>query len=104
MPALPRCRRGRFTQRLRWVVLPQALRLILPPASNQFLGLIKNSSLGIAVGYPELMAVSHTALNQSGKAVECLGLTLLIYLLLSLAAAAVMGLLNRRLNREPGDA
>ena len=78
------------------VVLPQALRVIIPSATNQFLSITKNSSLGIAVGYPELMAVANTSLNQSGRAIECISLVMLVYLLLSLLTAWAMARYNRR--------
>ena len=78
------------------VVLPQALRLILPPATNQFLALTKNSSLAIAVGYPDLVSVANTTLNQSGRALECVSLILLVYLTLSLATALLMRRIERR--------
>ncbi len=78
------------------VVLPQALRVIIPSATNQFLSITKNSSLGIAVGYPELVAVANTSLNQSGRAIECISLVMLAYLLLSLLTAWAMARYNRR--------
>ncbi|MDD5298361.1 MAG: ABC transporter permease subunit [Rhodocyclaceae bacterium] len=83
-------------QALRKVVLPQALRVIIPSATNLFLSITKNSSLGIAVGYPELVAVANTSLNQSGRAIECVSLIMLVYLLLSLLTAWVMARYNRR--------
>ena len=81
------------------VVLPQALRVIIPSATNQFLSITKNSSLGIAVGYPELVAVANTSLNQSGRAIECISLVMLVYLLLSLLTAWIMARYNRRAAR-----
>jgi len=81
---------------LRRIVLPQALRIIIPPATNQFLSLTKNSSLAIAVGYPELVSVANTTLNQTGRAIECITLIMAVYLTLSLAAAALMGWFNHR--------
>ncbi|MDB5963604.1 MAG: transporter permease subunit, partial [Polaromonas sp.] len=59
---------------MRLIVLPQALRLIIPPLTNQYLNLIKNSSLAVAVGYPELVSIANTSLNQSGRAVECISI------------------------------
>ena len=79
------------------VVLPQALRLIMPAAANQFLSLTKNSSLAIAVGYPDLVSVANTTLNQTGRALECVSLIMGVYLALSLATAIAMRLIERRL-------
>jgi general L-amino acid transport system permease protein len=82
--------------KLRLVVLPQALRLIVPPLTNQYLNLTKNSSLAVAVGYPDLVSVANTSLNQSGRAVECIAIIMAVYLVLSLLTAAAMGAVNRR--------
>ena len=84
------------TQTLRLVTLPQALRVIIPPLTNQYLNLTKNSSLAVAIGYPELVSVANTTLNQSGRAVECIAIIMAVYLLLSLLTALVMGIYNRR--------
>ena len=84
-------------QTLRLVVLPQAMRLIVPPMTNQYLNLIKNSSLAVAIGYPDLVNISNTALNQTGRAVECIALVMAIYLLMSLITAAAMNAYNRRI-------
>ena len=81
---------------LRLVVLPQAMRLIVPPMTNQYLNLIKNSSLAVAIGYPDLVNISNTALNQTGRAVECIALVIAVYLSLSLLTAALMNAYNRR--------
>jgi general L-amino acid transport system permease protein len=83
-------------QVLRRIVLPQALRLIVPPLTNQYLNLTKNSSLGVAVGYPELVSVANTSLNQTGRAVECIAIVMAVYLVLSLLTASAMGRVNRR--------
>lgn len=87
-------------QRLRRVVLPQALRLMLPPATSQALNLTKNSSLAVVVGYPELVSVANTGLNQTGQALECLAIVAAVYLALSLAIAALAGAWNARLLRR----
>ena len=79
------------------VVLPQALRFIMPPAANQYLSLIKNSSLAIAVGYPDLVSVANTTLNQTGRAVECVSLIMLVYLGLSLATSLLLRRIERRM-------
>ncbi len=81
---------------LRLIVLPQALRVIVPALTNLLLSLTKNSSLAVAVGYPELVSVANTALNQSGRAFECIAVVMLVYLLLSLLIAAAMNRYNAR--------
>ena len=81
---------------MRLIVLPQALRLILPPLTNQYLNLTKNSSLAVAVGYPEVVSIANTSLNQSGRAVECIAIIMLVYLTLSLITSAFMNWFNRR--------
>ena len=83
-------------QRLRLVVLPQSLRLIVPPLTNQYLNAIKNSSLAVAIGYPDLVSISNTTLNQTGRAVECIAIVMAVYLTLSLLTASVMNYFNRR--------
>lgn len=83
-------------QAIRLVQMPLALRLVVPPLSNQYLNLTKNSSLAVAVGYPELVSVANTALNQTGRAVECIAVILAVYLCTSLLTAAVMNVYNRR--------
>ncbi len=83
-------------QTFRRVVLPQALRVIVPPLTGQYLNLTKNSTLAVAVGYPELVSVTNTAINQTGRAVECVAVVMAVYLSLSLLTAAAMNLYNRR--------
>ncbi len=78
------------------IVMPQAIRFMIPPGANQWLNLIKNSSLAVAVGYPDLMSVSNTTLNQTGRALECVLLTMAVYLLLSLITAVLAHWMNRR--------
>ena len=83
--------------RLRLVTLPQALRVIIPPLTSQYLNLTKNSSLGAAIGYPELVNVfTGTTLNQTGRAIEVIALTMLVYLILSLGTSAIMNWYNAR--------
>ena len=84
------------SQELRLIQLPQAMRVIIPPLTSQYLNLIKNSSLAVAVGYPDLVSISSTALNQTGRAIECIALVMLIYLSLSLLTSAAMNIYNRR--------
>jgi general L-amino acid transport system permease protein len=80
---------------LRLIVLPQALRLIVPPLTNQYLNLTKNSSLAVAVGYPDLFAVfAGTALNQTGQAIEIIAITMAVYLAISLVTSALMNWYN----------
>jgi general L-amino acid transport system permease protein len=83
-------------QQIRLVLIPQALRTVVPPTTNQYLNLIKNSSLAVAVGYPDLVSVSTTALNQSGRVLECIGVMMAVYLTLSLLTALAMNAFNRR--------
>ncbi|MEY8876843.1 MAG: amino acid ABC transporter permease [Leptothrix sp. (in: b-proteobacteria)] len=83
-------------QTLRWVTAPLALRVIVPPLTNQYLNLTKNSSLAVAIGYPDLVSVANTTLNQTGRAVECIALIMAVYLAISLLTAAGMALFNRR--------
>ena len=78
------------------VLLPQALRVIIPPMTNQYLNLTKNSSLAVAIGYPDLVSVTNTALNQTGRAVECISIVMLVYLCTSLFTSALMGWYNKR--------
>lgn len=79
----------------RWVILPQALRVIIPPAASQYVSLFKNSSLGVAIGYPELFNISNTVTTLSGHAIECVLIMAGVYLLISLSIAVVMNIYNR---------
>jgi general L-amino acid transport system permease protein len=82
---------------LRLVVIPQAMRVIIPPLTSQYLNLTKNSSLAVAIGYPDLVQIfTGTVLNQTGQAVEVIALTMAVYLCISLATSLVMNLYNRR--------
>ncbi|TKT73232.1 ABC transporter permease subunit [Afipia massiliensis] len=86
---------------LRLVIIPQAMRVILPPLTNQYLNLTKNSSLAVAIGYPDLFSVfAGTALSQTGQAVEIIALTMGVYLLISLVTSAIMSFYGWRLNRS----
>jgi general L-amino acid transport system permease protein len=88
---------------LRLIVVPQALRVILPPLTNQYLNLTKNSSLAVAIGYPDLVSVfAGTSLNQTGQAIEIIGITMGVYLLISLVTSAIMGFYNWRIGRSLG--
>ena len=83
-------------QELRLVQLPQALRVIIPPLTSQYLNLTKNSSLAVAVGYPDLVSIANTSLNQTGRAIECIAIVMACYLTLSLLTSAFMNWYNRR--------
>jgi general L-amino acid transport system permease protein len=83
---------------LRLVVVPQALRVVVPPLTNQYLNLTKNSSLAVAIGYPDLVAVfAGTTLNQTGQAIEIIAITMAVYLSISLLTSAFMNWYNARL-------
>ncbi|SMF82320.1 amino acid ABC transporter membrane protein 1, PAAT family [Tistlia consotensis] len=81
---------------MRLVVLPQALRIILPPITNSCLNLTKESSLAVAIGYPELVRVANVTLTQTGQAIECISIIMLVYLILSLITSALLNWMNAR--------
>jgi general L-amino acid transport system permease protein len=81
---------------LRLVILPQAFRVIIPPMTSQYLNLIKNSSLAVAIAYPDLVATGGTTLNQTGQAIEVVVIWMVVYLALSLGTAAFMNWFNAR--------
>ena len=83
-------------QSMQLVELPQALRVIIPPMTNQFLNLTKNSSLAVAIGYPDVVSIANTALNQTGRAVECISIVMLVYLTTSLTTSLLMNWYNAR--------
>jgi general L-amino acid transport system permease protein len=88
--------RPRLTLRL--IVIPQAMRVIIPPLTSQYLNLTKNSSLAVAIGYPDLVQVfTGTVLNQTGQAVEVVAITMLVYLVISLATSLLMNFYNSRM-------
>jgi general L-amino acid transport system permease protein len=88
---------------LRLIVVPQALRVILPPLTNQYLNLTKNSSLAVAIGYPDLFSVfAGTTLSQTGQAIEIIAITMGVYLLISLVTSALMSFYGWRLSRSLG--
>jgi general L-amino acid transport system permease protein len=80
---------------VRRVVLPQALRVIVPPLTSQFLNLTKNSSLAVAIGYPDVVSIANTAINQNGQALECILVIMAVYLSINLVTAAAMAGYNR---------
>ena len=82
---------------MRLVVIPQAMRVIIPPLTSQYLNLTKNSSLAVAIGYPDLVQIfMGTVLNQTGQAIEVVVITMAVYLTISLATSFVMNIYNRR--------
>lgn len=84
---------------LRWIVVPQALRVIIPPLTSQYLSIIKNTTLALAVGYPDLSFVITTTINQTGQAIEGVAVLMAVYLSISLSVSLFMNLYNRRLLR-----
>ena len=87
-------RRG---QMMRLIILPQAMRVIVPPLTNQYLNLTKNSSLAVAVGYPDLVSISNTTMNQTGQAIEAIAIFMAIYLALSILTSVFMNWFNARM-------
>jgi general L-amino acid transport system permease protein len=88
---------------LRLIVVPQAMRVIVPPLTNQYLNLTKNSSLAVAIGYPDLVSVwAGTSLSQTGQAIEIIAMTMGVYLLISLLTSAVMSVYGWRISRSLG--
>ncbi len=88
---------------LRLIVVPQAMRVILPPLTNQYLNLTKNSSLAVAIGYPDLVSVfAGTTLSQTGQAIEIVAITMAIYLVISLFTSALMSVYGWRISRSMG--
>ena len=88
---------------LRLIVIPQAMRVIVPPLTNQYLNLTKNSSLAVAIGYPDLVSVfAGTTLSQTGQAIEIIAITMGVYLLISLITSVIMSFYGWRLNRSLG--
>ncbi|MBV8120323.1 MAG: amino acid ABC transporter permease [Alphaproteobacteria bacterium] len=85
----------RSSQRMRLVVLPQALRVIVPPLTSQYLGLTKASSLAVIIGFPDLVSVANTTMNQTGQAIEGITVIMAVYLSLSLAISLAMNVYNR---------
>ena len=81
---------------LRYVVPPQALRLMVPPMTSQYLNLTKNSSLAVAIGYPDLVSIANTTMNQTGQAIEGVAIIMAVFLSISLSISAFMNWYNRR--------
>ena len=81
---------------LNLVILPQALRVIFPPLTSQMLNLIKNSSLGVAIGFPDFVSVANTTINQTGQAIEGVAMIMAVYLFFSLATSVYMNWYNKK--------
>jgi general L-amino acid transport system permease protein len=84
-------------QVLNLIILPQALRVIIPPLTSQMLNLTKNSSLAVAIGYPDFVSVAGTAINQTGQAIEGVAMIMLVYLFFSLSTSAFMNWYNKKI-------
>lgn len=84
------------SQRLRLIVLPQALKVIIPPLIGIYLSLMKDTSLGIAIGFPDMYMVSFTTMNQSGRALQLMLLMMLVYLTISLVFSGILNWYNAR--------
>lgn len=87
-------------QVMRKIVLPQALRIIIPPISNSYLNLTKESSLGVAIGYPEVVRVANITLAETSQSLECVSIIMLIYLILSLITSLILNVMNAQTSRE----
>jgi len=85
------------SQCLRWIVIPQSMRVIIPPLIAQMLNLAKNSSLAVAIGYPDFVSIANTSLNQTGQAVELVAIIMLVYLSISLITSWLMNMYNRKM-------
>jgi general L-amino acid transport system permease protein len=83
------------------VIFPQALRLAIPPLASQYMNLIKNSSLAVVIGYPDLVSIGNTSINQNGQALEVIVIIMAVYLSLNLVVAVAMGAINARVTRAP---
>lgn len=83
-------------QTLRLVLIPQGLRVAIPPYTSLMLSTIKNSSLGVAIGYPDIVSVANTSMNQTGRAIECIAVIASVYLIINLCTSLVMAQVNRR--------
>ena len=88
-------------QAMAGVIFPQALRLAIPPLASQYMNLIKNSSLAVVIGYPDLISIANTSINQNGQALEVIVIIMAVYLSLNLVVAVIMGAVNARVTRAP---
>jgi general L-amino acid transport system permease protein len=88
-------------QSMATAIFPQALRLIVPPLASQYMNLVKNSSLAVVIGYPDLVSIGNTSINQNGQALEVILIIMAVYLLLNLVVAVIMSAVNARVTRAP---
>jgi general L-amino acid transport system permease protein len=88
-------------QAMAGVIFPQALRLAIPPLASQYMALIKNSSLAVVIGYPDLISIGNTSINQNGQALEVILIIMAVYLSLNLVVAVIMAAVNARVTRAP---
>ncbi|HEY3635264.1 MAG TPA: ABC transporter permease subunit [Caldimonas sp.] len=88
-------------QAIAGAIFPQALRLAIPPLASQYMNLIKNSSLAVVIGYPDLVSIGNTSINQNGQALEVIVIIMAVYLSLNLVVAMVMNAINARVTRAP---
>ena len=85
---------------LRFVIIPQSFRISLPPLISQFLNLTKNSSLAVAIGYPDFVSIANTSMNQTGQAIELVALIMLVYLTVSLSSSFILNIFSKRFYRH----
>ena len=88
-------------QAMAGAIFPQALRLAIPPLASQYMNLVKNSSLAVVIGYPDLVSIANTSINQNGQALEVIAIIMAVYLSLNLVVALVMSAVNARVTRAP---
>ena len=88
-------------QAMAGAIFPQALRLAIPPLASQYMNLVKNSSLAVVIGYPDLVSIANTSINQNGQALEVIAIIMAVYLSLNLVVAVVMNAINARVTRGP---
>ena len=87
---------------MRRIILPQALRIIIPATTNDFTSLVKNSSLAVAIGYPDMVSVGGTIIGQNDQAIEIIGLWMAVYLAINLLISSLMNLVNSRIQLKEG--
>ena len=88
-------------QAIAGAIFPQALRLAIPPLASQYMNLIKNSSLAVVIGYPDLVSIGNTSINQNGQALEVIVIIMAVYLSLNLVVSVIMNAVNARVTRAP---
>ena len=88
-------------QAMAGAIFPQALRLAIPPLASQYMNLVKNSSLAVVIGYPDLVSIANTSINQNGQALEVIVIIMAVYLSLNLVVAVIMNAVNARVTRAP---